>query len=144
MIKFFNNLRPFFIIITLVFVGPIIAQNTITAENNNGLYNENLTLSFSLDNADEIAALQFDVVYNPLAFSVSGSAQLDPAIVNHFIGSSQSESGRLRIVIFSLSGDVISAGNQSLLTVPIITKYEPGDFTLTIAPRSTQCGPYCV
>ncbi|MDB2587790.1 choice-of-anchor D domain-containing protein, partial [Flavobacteriaceae bacterium] len=131
-IKLFNNLRPFFILITLVFVGPIVAQNTITAENNNGLYNENLTLSFSLDNTDEIAALQFDVVYDPLAFAISGSAQLDPAIVNHSIGSSQPESGRLRIVIFSLSGDVISAGNQSLLTVPITTKYEPGDFTLTI------------
>ena len=125
-----KKLLYLFIALASIHLG--MAQNTITVVGDTAGYAQALDLSVTLDNTDDIAALQFDVVFDPSALTVTGSAVLDPAINNHAIGSSQPESGRLRIVIFSLSGDVIAAGSQNLLTVPITTKYEPGSFNLSV------------
>ena len=124
--------KSLYLFITLASIQFGMAQNTITVVGDTAGYAQALDLSVTLDNTDNIAALQFDVVFDPSALTVSGPAVMDPAINNHAIGSSQPESGRLRIVIFSLSGDVIAAGSQNLLTVPITTKYEPGSFNLSV------------
>ena len=62
-----------------------MAQNTITVVDDTAGYAQALELSVTLDNTDDIAALQFDVVFDPSALTVTGSAVLDPAINNHAI-----------------------------------------------------------
>ncbi|UFH35597.1 Ig-like domain-containing protein [Flavobacterium acetivorans] len=104
------------------------AQNTLSVQAVEVGTNTDFDLNVSLQNQDNIAALQFDINYNATAFALLSGHELTSAAPNHSLSVSTPSPGVVRVIIFSTSNAVLNPGSGLLLRLKMKSKTLPGTF----------------
>ncbi|MDG1955107.1 MAG: choice-of-anchor D domain-containing protein [Polaribacter sp.] len=111
-----------------------IAQNTIVFDNKEVSTATSFDFDISLNNTDEIAAIQFDITFNATVFElVNGHVLSSRASNNHDLAVSNPSEGIVRVVIYSATNTAISGNSGILLTLKLKSKTLPGNFSLNHA-----------
>lgn len=111
----------------------IWGQNTISVIPTSVGFEDNFSVEVSLDNAQEIAALQFDLTYNESALELSTGHVLTYATDTHDLSTSPIDSNTLRVIVYSLSNDVLESSAGVILNIFFNSKTEPGNFYTSIS-----------
>ena len=111
-----------------------IAQNTIVFDNKEVSTATSFDFDISLNNTDEIAAIQFDITFNATVFElVNGHVLSSRASNTHDLAVSNPSEGIVRVVIYSATNTAISGNSGILLTLKLKSKTLPGNFSLNHA-----------
>ena len=126
--KLFLLVLPF-----LIFSNGVLSQNKLVVESENVANSSVFKLGISLENTDEISALQFDLSYNINEFDVlTGSELEDLRIGDHQLLTNPTE-GVLRVVIFSMSNAVLKENSGILVNLEFKSKTNPGAFNFELS-----------
>ena len=107
------------------------AQNTLSIQAVETGTNADFDLNVSLQNQDNIAALQFDINYNATAFTLLSGHELTATAPNHTFAISTPSAGIVRVIIYSASNAVINSGSGLLVRLKMKSNTLPGTFGFT-------------
>ena len=113
--------------------GEVLAQNELKVEPENVGYSTVFELAVSLDNTDEIAAIQFDLTYDVGTFNLLTNHSLTSRKEDHSITTNPLSEGVLRVVIFSMNNYVLKEDSGVLANLEFESKTAPGDFTFVLS-----------
>ena len=116
--------------IFIVFANKSVSQNIIYLGVEESNTETAFDLPISLDNTDEIVAIQFDINFNDAAFELLTGHQLTSRASSHALGVSSPSPGVIRIIIYSNNNASISGSTGELLTIKLKSKTLPGVFIL--------------
>ena len=108
-------------------------QNTFSIQTVETGTNASFDLNISLQNQDNIAALQFDINYNATAFSLLSGHELTITAPNHILAVSTPSVGIVRVIIYSASNSVINSGSGLLVRLKMKSNSLPGTFGFSFA-----------
>jgi VCBS repeat-containing protein len=117
----------FLVVVTLVPL-KLFAQNTLSIQAVEVGTNTDFDLNVSLQNQDNIAALQFDINYSATAFALLSGHELTATAPNHTFAVSTPSAGIIRVIIYSASSAVINSGSGLLVRLKMKSKTLPGTF----------------
>jgi hypothetical protein len=125
------------VIVCLFFMFSIqntIAQNTIVFDNKEVNTATSFNFDISLNNTDEVAAIQFDIIFNAeVSELTSGHVLSSRASNSHDLAISNPSDGIIRVVIYSATNTAISGDSGILLTLKLKSKTLPGSFNISHA-----------
>jgi hypothetical protein len=125
------------VIVCLFFMFSIqntIAQNTIVFDNKEVNTATSFNFDISLNNTDEVAAIQFDIIFNAeVSELTSGHVLSSRASNSHDLAISNPSDGIIRVVIYSATNTAISGDSGTLLTLKLKSKTLPGSFNISHA-----------
>lgn len=98
------------------------AQNTLSIQAVDVGTNADFDLNVSLQNRDNIAALQFDINYNVSAFTLLSGHELTSSASNHSFSVSNPSPGVVRVIVYSTSNAVLNPGSGLLLQLKMKAK----------------------
>ena len=101
-----------FTVLFLGFSNSILSQNVLSIENKGITTATEFELAISLENTDEIAAIQFDINYNANEFELLTGHSLTSRGLNHTLGVNSISEGVVRIVMYSFSSNPNIIGNS--------------------------------
>ena len=108
-----------------------IAQNTIVFDNKEVSTATSFDFDISLNNTDEVAAIQFDIIFNATVFELtSGHVLSSRASNSHDLAVSNPSDGVIRVVIYSVTNTAIIGDSGTLLTLKLKSKTLPGTFNI--------------
>jgi hypothetical protein len=107
-----------------------IAQNSIVFGNHEVSTKENFDFEISLNNTDEISAIQFDITFNNDAIELATGSQLTSRASSYTLGVSNPSPGVIRVLLYSGSNAGITGNTGDLLILKLKSKTLPGDFVL--------------
>ena len=111
-----------------------IAQNTIVFDNKEVSTATSFDFDISLNNTDEVAAIQFDIIFNATVLELtSGHVLSSRASNSHDLAVSNPSEGIVRVVIYSATNTAISGNSGTLLTLKLKSKTLPGTFNINHA-----------
>jgi hypothetical protein len=90
-------------------------------------------LAVSLDNTNEIAAVQFDMSYDGTEFELLSEHSLTNRASNHSFGINSLSENKLRIIIYSSRNSNIIGNSGVLFGLKLKSKNNPGDFQFTLS-----------
>ena len=125
-----KKLLILFVLVFIVFINKVVSQNTMFIGIEEASTETAFDLPISLDNSDEIAAIQFDINFNDNAIELLTGHLLTDRGSSHTFGVSSPSPGVIRILIYSLTNASISGNTGDLLILKLKSKTLPGDFTL--------------
>ncbi len=108
-------------------------QNTLSIQAVETGTNADFDLNVSLQNQDNIAALQFDINYNASAFTLLSGHELTVTAPRHTYAVSSPSVGIVRVIIYSASNAVINSGSGFLFRLKMKSNTLPGSFGFTFA-----------
>jgi VCBS repeat-containing protein len=119
-----------YLFLVFLALGPLslFAQNTLSIQAVEVTTDTNFDFIVSLQNQDDIAALQFDINYNATAFALLSGHILTATAPNHSLSVSTPSQGVLRVVIYSSSKAVLNSGSGLLLRLKMKSKTVAGTF----------------
>jgi hypothetical protein len=117
----------FLVLVTLVPL-KLFAQNTLSIQAVEVATNTDFDLNISLQNQDNIAALQFDINYSATAFALLSGHELTATASNHTFAVSTPSAGIIRVIIYSASSAVINSGSGLLVQLKMKSNTLPGTF----------------
>ena len=107
------------------------------AKENNAFVENTCMLPIMLHNADAAQGIQFDV-YLPEGlgmdydWSESFGVELSSRSQGHRVTAARRQDGSVRVIVYSLNGQPFSGNDGELLTLPISTREEVGDYKVEI------------
>ena len=114
----------------LVFFNKVVSQNTLYIGVEEANTETAFDLPISLDNTDEIVAIQFDINFNDDAIELLTGHQLTSRASSHTLGVSTPSPGVIRVLIYSGTNASISGSTGDLVILKLKSKTLPGDFIL--------------
>jgi hypothetical protein len=117
----------FLVLVTLVPL-KLFAQNTLSIQAAEVGTTTDFDLNVSLQNQDNIAAVQFDVNYNATAFALLSGHELTATAPNHSLSVSTPSPGIVRVVIYSASNAILNSGSGLLVRLKMKSKTIAGTF----------------
>ena len=125
-----KKLLILFVLVFIVFINKMVSQNTMFIGIEEASTETAFDLPISLDNSDEIAAIQFDINFNDNAIELLTGHLLTDRGSSHTFGVSSPSPGVIRILIYSSTNASISGNTGDLFILKLKSKTLPGDFTL--------------
>ena len=122
-----------FTVLFLGFSNSILSQNVLSIETKGITTATEFELAISLENTDEIAAIQFDINYNANEFELLTGHILTSRGINHTLGVNSISEGVVRVVIYSSSNSNIIGNLGSLLALQLKSKNNSGNFPFTLS-----------
>ena len=123
-------------LVTLLFVvfsTKVISQNTLRIESKEVNADKSFELGVSLDNADEVSAIQFDISYDINEFEILTDHSLTSRKVDHSVLFGNPSEGVLRVVIFSLTNSILNENSGTLVNLEFKSKTNPGTFNFELS-----------
>ena len=117
----------------IVFSSNVLSQNVLRVESKEVSASTEFELVISLDNTDEIAAVQFDVNYDSAEFNMQTGHDLTNRKAGHSLGVNSPSEGVLRVVIYSSSNSVFTGNSGSLVNLKFKSKNNPGEFNFKLS-----------
>ena len=122
------------ILVILVFISlSTIAQNTFSISSESVEVGNSFTLDISLTNSTDITAFQFDLSHNENAYQLSSYSALNTRSENHSLTVSTIDNNTIRVLVYSASNEVISAGSGTVLSLTFSSENEPGTYNLLMS-----------
>lgn len=118
----------FFLVLVTLIPLKLFAQNTLSIQAVEVATNTDFDLTVSLQNQDNLAAVQFDINYNATAFALLSGHELTATAPNHYLSVSTPSPGIVRVVIYSASNAVLNAGSGLLVRLKMKSKTVAGTF----------------
>ena len=123
-----------FTVLFLGFSNSILSQNVLSIETKGITTATEFELAISLENTDEIAAIQFDINYNANEFELLTGHSLTSRGLNHTLGINSISQGVVRVVMYSFSSNPNIIGNSGgLLALKLKSKNNSGNFPFTLS-----------
>lgn len=116
-----------------LFVQSASAQNSLIISSMEVSNSSNFAMNVSLNNADQILALQFDIAISEEAFVLQTEHLLTDRGVNHSLGVSSPSPGIVRVIIYSANNSSIVGTSGDLLSLHFRSLTLPGDYNLSIS-----------
>jgi hypothetical protein len=121
------------ILVVVVFISfSTIAQNTFSISSESVEVGDNFTLDIDLANSIEVTAFQFDLSHNENAYELTSGSALTTRAENHTLSVTTVDENTIRVLVYSTSNDVISAGNGTVLSLTFSSENEPNTYNLSI------------
>lgn len=117
----------------IVFSNTILSQNVLSIGSKQVNVSTELELAISLENTNEIAAVQFDMTYDSSAFELLTGHSLTNRALNYSFGINSISENKIRIVIYSFGNSNISGNSGILFGLKLKAKNNPGDFPFTLS-----------
>jgi len=117
----------------LILSSEVLSQNELRVESEDVGYATVFELGVSLNNSDEIAAIQFDLTYDISAFNLLTSHSLTSRKEDHTITTSSPSENVLRVVIFSMNNKALKESTGILANLEFESKTDPGEFTFALS-----------
>ncbi|CAM2859305.1 Por secretion system C-terminal sorting domain-containing protein [Flavobacterium succinicans] len=121
----------------LVFVNlvpsTLFAQNTLSFQAVEVGTGSDFEISISLQNQDNIAALQFDLNYNATAIELLSGHVLTSMAPNHSLSVSKPSPGIIRVIIYSASNAVLNQSLGQLVHLKMKSKTVAGTFNCSFS-----------
>jgi hypothetical protein len=128
------KLKIFICVVNLiVFSNTILSQNLLSIGSKLVNVSTEFELAISLENTNEIAAVQFDMTYDSNAFELLTGHGLTNRASNHSFGINSISENKIRIIIYSTSNSNISGNSGVLFGLKLKSKSNPGDFPFTLS-----------
>ena len=122
------------ILVVVVFISfSTIAQNTFSISSESVEVGVNFTLDIDLANSTEVTAFQFDLSHNENAYELTSGSTLTTRAENHTLSVTTVDENTIRVLVYSTSNDVISAGNGTVLSLTFSSENEPNTYNLSIS-----------
>lgn len=137
------KIKNYFFLVFLT-LAPLVlfSQNTLSMQAVEVGTNSDFDLNVSLQNQDNIAALQFDINYNATAFTLVSGHELTITAPNHTLAVSAPSLGIIRVIFYSASNAVINSGLGLLVRLKMKSNTLPGsfgfNFTNVVASSATS------
>ena len=109
------------------------AQNTFSISSESEQVGNSFTLNIGLANSTEVTAFQFDLSHNENAYQLSSGSALTTRAENHSLTVSTVDNNTIRVLIYSASNEVISAGSGTVLSLTFSSENEPGTYNLLMS-----------
>jgi hypothetical protein len=109
------------------------AQNTFSISSESEEVGNNFTLDISLTNSTDITAFQLDLSHNENAYQLSSYSALNTRAENHSLTVSTVDNNTIRVLVYSASNEVISAGSGTVLSLTFSSENEPGTYNLLMS-----------
>ena len=109
------------------------AQNTFSISSESEEVGNNFTLDISLTNSTDITAFQLDLSHNENAYQLSSYNALNTRAENHSLTVSTVDNNTIRVLVYSASNEVISAGSGTVLSLTFSSENEPGTYNLLMS-----------
>lgn len=109
------------------------AQNTFSISSESEEVGNSFTLDISLTNSTDITAFQFDLNHNENAYQLSSYSALNTRAENHSLTVSTVDNNTIRVLVYSASNEVISAGSGTVLSLTFSSENEPGTYNLLMS-----------
>ncbi|MDC3366450.1 choice-of-anchor D domain-containing protein, partial [Flavobacteriaceae bacterium] len=126
-------MKKIILLLVLVISFSTIAQNTFSISSESVEVGDNFTLDIDLANSIEVTAFQFDLSHNENAYELTLGSALSTRAENHTLSVSTVDENTIRVLVYSTSNDVISAGNGTVLSLTFSSENEPNTYNLSIS-----------
>ena len=126
-------MKKIILLLVLVISFSTIAQNTFSISSESVEVGDNFTLDIDLANSTEVTAFQFDLSHNENAYELTSGGALTTRAENHTLSVSTVDENTIRVLVYSTSNDVISAGNGTVLSLTFSSENEPNTYNLSIS-----------
>jgi hypothetical protein len=128
------KLKLFLCVVHLfVFTNSILSQNVLSIGSRQVNVSTEFELAVSLDNTNEIAAVQFDMSYDGTEFELLTEHRLTNRASNHSFGINSLSENKIRIIIYSSKNSNITGNSGVLFGLKLKSKNNPGDFQFTLS-----------
>lgn len=117
----------------VVFSNTILSQNVLSIGSKQVNVSTEFELAISLDNTNEIAAVQFDMTYDGNAFELLTGHSLTSRALNYSFGINSISENKIRVVIYSFGNSNISGNSGVLFGLKLKAKNNPSDFQFTLS-----------
>lgn len=121
----------FFLAIVTLLPIQLFAQNTLSIQAIEMSTNTDFDLTVSMQNQENIAALQFDINYNAAAFTLLSGHQLTSIASSHALSVSTPSPGVIRVVIYSAANAVLNSGSGVLVRLKMKSKTIANSFNFS-------------
>jgi hypothetical protein len=122
-----------FSVFLLGFSNIILSQNVLSIETKEATAATEFELAISLENTDEIAAIQFDINYNANEFELLTGHSLTSRGAEHSLAINSISEGVVRVVIYSFANPNIIGSSGGLVLLKLKSKNNPGDYPFTLS-----------
>ena len=126
-------MKKIILLLVLVISFSTIAQNTFSISSESVEVGDNFTLDIDLANSTEVTAFQFDLSHNENAYELTSGSTLTTRAENHTLSVTTVDENTIRVLVYSTSNDVISAGNGTVLSLTFSSENEPNTYNLSIS-----------
>ena len=126
-------MKKIILLLVLVISFSTIAQNTFSISSESVEVGDNFTLDIDLANSTEVTAFQFDLSHNENAYELTSGGALTTRAENHTLSVSTVDENTIRVLVYSTSNEVISAGNGTVLSLTFSSENEPNTYNLSIS-----------
>ena len=109
------------------------AQNTFSISSESEQVGNSFTLDIDLVNSTEVNAFQFDLSHNENAYQLSSGSALTTRAENHTLTVSTVDDNTIRVLVYSASNEVITAGSGTVLSLTFSSENEPGTYNLSMS-----------
>ncbi|TXD53446.1 MULTISPECIES: choice-of-anchor D domain-containing protein [unclassified Polaribacter] len=127
-------MKAFYTVIASFFLVFIIqsteAQNSIVFDTKEIGTATNFDFDISLNNADEIAGLQFDITFNAAVFELVNGHQLASRADSHTLAVSNPSEGVIRVLVYSDANAAIRGNSGVIINLKLKSKTLPGTFNV--------------
>ena len=111
-----------------------LAQNTFSISSKSEAQGNPFTIDIGLTNSNEISAFQFDLIsLNENAYELSSGSTLTTRASSHTLSVNTVDENTIRVLVYSTSNQVISAGSGTVLKIAFTSKNEPNTYNLSIS-----------
>ena len=126
-------MKKIILLLILVISFSTIAQNTFSISSESVEVGDNFTLDIDLANSIEVTAFQFDLSHNENAYELTSGSALNTRAENHTLSVTTVDENTIRVLVYSTSNGVISAGNGTVLSLTFSSENEPNTYNLSIS-----------
>ena len=126
-------MKKIILVLVLVISFSTVAQNTFSISTESVEVGDNFTLDIDLANSTEVTAFQFDLSHNENAYELISGSTLTTRAENHTLSVTTVDENTIRVLVYSTSNDVISAGNGTVLSLTFSSENEPNTYNLSIS-----------
>ena len=110
-----------------------VAQNTFSISSKSEAQGNPFTIDIGLTNSNEVSAFQFDLSLNENAYELSSGSTLTARASSHTLSVNTFDENTIRVLVYSNSNQVISAGSGTVLKIAFTSKNEPNTYNLSIS-----------
>jgi hypothetical protein len=109
------------------------AQNTVNIASESVAVDTGFSLAIDFENADAIAAFQFDITYTGNAIDLGSGHSLTARASTHVISASNIDDNTIRVLAYSTNNATIASGTGTVLTLNLVSENEPGTYAMEIS-----------
>lgn len=127
-----NKVILFLTMIVFIFTIQLNAQNILQIDNTQGVINDTIVVSLSINNSEEFVSFQCDIQLPDDFNYIQGSLSLSPRAVNHIINVTNPGNNIIRIFSYSPDNTPFLLDSGTIVNLQLLTPSIAGNYILEL------------